>query len=150
MSNNYPSEIRTVNVIRYITPLREGGSLPAIVEADDGFSYVLKFRGASLYFHHSWANWETHLDKTFPAIKDHVLLDQATELEQAGELIADVLTQNTLEEIVDLIPDEWLEEESDAFSPAEKRANYVKFLSSKHSKLDLLTKEAEDARKASV
>lgn len=31
---------------RYITPLREGGSLPAIVEADDGFMYVLKFRGA--------------------------------------------------------------------------------------------------------
>lgn len=39
-------EIRTVNVIRYVTPLREGGSLPAIAEADDGFLYVLKFRGA--------------------------------------------------------------------------------------------------------
>lgn len=32
--------------MRYVTPLREGGSLPAIVEADDGFTYVLKFRGA--------------------------------------------------------------------------------------------------------
>src|SRR5688500_11457915 len=41
-----PSEIRTVNVTRYVTPLREGGSLPAIVEADDQFLYVLKFRGA--------------------------------------------------------------------------------------------------------
>jgi len=40
------AEIRTVNVTRYITPLREGGSLPAIAEADDGFMYVLKFRGA--------------------------------------------------------------------------------------------------------
>ena len=39
-------QIRTVDVTRYITPLREGGSLPAIVEADDGFMYVLKFRGA--------------------------------------------------------------------------------------------------------
>jgi hypothetical protein len=39
-------EPRTVNVIRYVTPLREGGSLPAIAEADDGFLYVLKFRGA--------------------------------------------------------------------------------------------------------
>jgi len=38
--------IRTVSVTRYLTPLREGGSLPAIVEADDGFLYVLKFRGA--------------------------------------------------------------------------------------------------------
>ncbi len=38
--------IRTINVTRYVTPLREGGSLPAIVEADDEGLYVLKFRGA--------------------------------------------------------------------------------------------------------
>jgi hypothetical protein len=40
------SPLRTVQVIRYVTPLREGGSLPAIAEADDTFLYVLKFRGA--------------------------------------------------------------------------------------------------------
>lgn len=39
-------EIRTVNVTRYIEPLREGGSLPALADADDGFRYVIKFRGA--------------------------------------------------------------------------------------------------------
>ena len=44
--NNDDLSLRTVNVIRYVTPLREGGSLPAIVEADDDFLYVLKFRGA--------------------------------------------------------------------------------------------------------
>jgi hypothetical protein len=38
--------LRTVNASRYVTPLREGGSLPAIVEADDEGLYVLKFRGA--------------------------------------------------------------------------------------------------------
>jgi hypothetical protein len=38
--------VRTVQVTRYVTPLREGGSLPAIVEADDDGMYVLKFRGA--------------------------------------------------------------------------------------------------------
>src|SRR5690554_7009450 len=38
--------LRTVTVTRYITPLREGGSLPALAEADDGTKYVLKFRGA--------------------------------------------------------------------------------------------------------
>lgn len=38
--------LRMVNVTRYITPLREGGSLPALAEADDGFKYVVKFRGA--------------------------------------------------------------------------------------------------------
>jgi HipA-like protein len=37
---------KTVTVTRYVTPLREGGSLPAIVEADDDGLYVLKFRGA--------------------------------------------------------------------------------------------------------
>jgi len=39
-------DLRTVNVTRYITPLREGGSLPALAEADDDFKYVLKFKGA--------------------------------------------------------------------------------------------------------
>lgn len=43
---NEKAGIKTVAVTRYVTPLREGGSLPAIVEADDCGMYVLKFRGA--------------------------------------------------------------------------------------------------------
>lgn len=47
MRDNTPVRtLRTVAVTRYVTPLREGGSLPAIVEADDDGLYVLKFRGA--------------------------------------------------------------------------------------------------------
>ncbi len=38
--------IRSVEATRYVTPLREGGSLPAVVEADDDGMYVMKFRGA--------------------------------------------------------------------------------------------------------
>jgi hypothetical protein len=38
--------VRTISATRYVTPLREGGSLPAVVEADDDGLYVLKFRGA--------------------------------------------------------------------------------------------------------
>jgi len=38
--------LRTVTAVRYVTPLREGGSLPAIIEADDSQLYVTKFRGA--------------------------------------------------------------------------------------------------------
>ncbi|WP_027081131.1 HipA family kinase [Luteimonas mephitis] len=38
--------MRTVAATRYVTPLREGGSLPAVVEADDDGMYVMKFRGA--------------------------------------------------------------------------------------------------------
>ena len=37
--------LRRQNIVRYIEPLREGGSLPALAEADDGFRYVVKFRG---------------------------------------------------------------------------------------------------------
>ena len=39
--------MRTVRATRYLTPLREGGSVPAIVEADDDGTYVAKFRGAA-------------------------------------------------------------------------------------------------------
>ncbi|MGI8659115.1 MAG: HipA family kinase [Candidatus Limnocylindria bacterium] len=38
--------LRSVDITRYIAPLREGSSLPALVEADDGREYVVKFRGA--------------------------------------------------------------------------------------------------------
>jgi hypothetical protein len=38
--------VRSVSATRYVTPLREGGSLPAIIEADDDGMYVMKFRGA--------------------------------------------------------------------------------------------------------
>jgi hypothetical protein len=40
------SQLRTLTATRYLTPLREGGSLPAVVEADDGELYVMKFLGA--------------------------------------------------------------------------------------------------------
>jgi hypothetical protein len=41
-----PGVLRGVNATRYVTPLREGGSLPGLVEADDEGLYVCKFRGA--------------------------------------------------------------------------------------------------------
>jgi hypothetical protein len=40
------AKLKTVTASRYVIPLREGGSLPAIIEADDDGLYVLKFRGA--------------------------------------------------------------------------------------------------------
>ncbi len=255
-------EIRTVNATRYVTPLREGGSLPAIVEADDGFLYVMKFRGAgqgkkaliaefiggemaraiglnvpemvfihlddsfsksepdeeiqdllkfsiglnlglhylsgsitydplvsiadplsaskvvildsiitnidrthkntnllnwnkelwlidhgaSLYFHHNLDNWKDHTQRTFPAIKDHVLLDKATQLEQASKEITADLSTSHIAEIISLIPDEWLIEEADKYTPAERRVIYSEFLNNRLSMIELLTKEASDAR----
>jgi hypothetical protein len=46
MCQCHNTAVRTVTVTRYVTPLREGGSLPAIVEGDDDGLYVLKFRGS--------------------------------------------------------------------------------------------------------
>lgn len=255
-------EIRTVNVIQYVQPLREGGSLPAIVHADDDFPYVLKFRGAgqgtkaliaefiggelaramglkvpelvfmhlddsfskserdeeiqdllkfsvglnlglhflsgaitydplvsetdaltaskvvlldsiitnidrtarntnlliwnkelwlidhgaSLYFHHNWNTWETHLQRTFPNIKDHVLLEKATRLSEAAQEIRELINREVIVDIVTNIPEDWLVDEASPLSPKERRAAYIKFLMSKLSKLDVLTKEAYHAR----
>lgn len=255
-------EIRTVNVTRYVTPLREGGSLPAIVEADDGFLYVMKFRGAgqgkkaliaeviggelaraiglnmpelvymelddsfsksegdeeiqdllkfsvglnlglhflsgaitydplvtevdgltaskvvlldaiitnidrtakntnllswnkelwlidhgaSLYFHHNWGSLEQHLARTFPMIKEHVLLPKASKLKEAGEEIEKALTPEVLAHIVKLIPDDWLIEDSIDVSVEDRRNGYLTFLKKKLSMIDSLIKEAEDER----
>lgn len=259
-------ELRHANVIRYVTPLREGGSMPAIIDADDGFPYVLKFRGAgqgkkaliaevlggemaraiglrmpelvflyldnsfsqtepdeeiqdllkfsvglnlglhylagaitydplvstaepmeaskvvlldsiitnidrthrntnllnwkrelwlidhgaSLYFHHAWTGWEAHAQRNFPAIKDHVLLQKATELSKAAEEIKAVLTPEFIAAVVALLPNDWLAEEGREVSPAEKRAVYTKYLNIRIAKLEALTKEAQDARNAAL
>lgn len=248
-------ELRTVNVIRYVTPLREGGSLPAIVEADDGFSYVIKFRGAgqgkkaliaeliggelaraiglkvpelvfmnldqsfsqtepdeeiqdllkfsvglnlglhylsgsitydptasevdafdaalvvlldsiimnidrtvkntnllvwnkelwlidhgaSLYFHHNWLNWKNYLDRTFPQVKDHVLLEKSEDLAKAAEVIASSLDKAKLEDIVNQIPDDWLGE-------GEDKSVYVQLLSRRVGMLAQLVIEAQNSK----
>jgi hypothetical protein len=258
--------LRTVNITRYVTPLREGGSLPAIVEADDGFLYVLKFRGAgqgvkaliaeliggelaralglkmpeivfatlddsfsktepdeeiqdllqasvglnlgvhylsgsitydpivkmieptiaskivlldyiltnvdrtprntnmlmwhkelwlidhgaSLYFHHSWENWEEQSKRAFSAIKDHVLLAQANEIEAVVEEFCATLTPQLIHEIVNLIPDEWLSDYSVLDSPDERRRIYTQFIETRVKMIDSVIKEIENARKSTI
>jgi hypothetical protein len=255
-------EIRSVDVVQYIQPLREGGSLPAIVKADDEFLYVLKFRGAgqgkkaliaeliggelaraiglkvpelvfmnlddsfsktepdeeiqdllkfsvglnlglhflsqaitydplvsnvdslsaskvvlldsiisnidrtakntnllswykelwlidhgaSFYFHHNWETWKDHLTRTFPFVKNHVLLQKAAHLTEAAKEIRLLLTQDIIEEIVSKIPEEWLLDESDPLSPKEMRTAYIEFINARLNKIELLVKEAKDAR----
>ncbi len=236
--------LRTVNAVRYVTPLREGGSLPAIIEADDDGIYVLKFRGAgqgtkaliaelisgeiaraiglrvpeivfvkldadlarteadpeisdlikksaglnlaldylpgsvmfnpvvdipdehlastivwfdafvtnvdrtirntnmlmwhrnlwlidhgaSLYFHH---NWENYLEKSrdpFSLIKNHVLLKSAKHLKEIDEEISSKITPEIIRNIVDTIPNEWLDGDSTFKSPDENRNAYNNYL----------------------
>jgi len=63
--------------------------------------------GASFYFHHDWKSWENHLSRTFPLIKDHVLLQGATKLKEASKEIQDLISRDKVIEIVSKIPEEW-------------------------------------------
>lgn len=243
--------LRTVRATRYVTPLREGGSLPAIVEADDEGTYVLKFRGAgqgrkalvaelvagevgrllglrvpelvlvdldpemgrsepdpeiqdllrasaglnlaldylpgslgfdpvvetpdsllasrilwfdalvtnvdrtprntnllvwhgevwlidhgaALYFHHDWPPTDEELRararRPFAAARGHVLLSYADRLEEVDHESASLLTPETLGAVVDLIPDEWLEDERGFATPEDVRAAYLAFFAAR-------------------
>lgn len=259
-------ELRTVNVIRYISPLREGGSLPALAEADDGFKYVVKFRGsghgtkmlvseliggavahtlgfrvpemvfinldeafgrtegdeeiqdllqgsrglnmglhflsgaltfdpvvttvddktasqlvwmdalltnvdrtikntnmlmwhkelwiidhgASLYFHHSWVNWEKYALSPFVQVKDHVMLPYASLLDEVDAEFKKILTPEKITEIVSLLPDDWLHWGGTEESPADIREVYINFLNERLKHSDIFIKEAQNARKTLI
>lgn len=254
-------ELRTVNVTRYVTPLREGGSLPAIAGADDDFLYVVKFRGAgqgvkaliaeliggeiaralgfkipeivfanldtafgrtepdeeiqdllkasvglnlglhylsgaitfdpavtvvdpklasqivwldclltnvdrtprntnmltwnkelwlidhgaALYFHHSWDNWKEQAVRPFLQVKDHVLLPRADQLELVDAEFISILTPQLIQDIVSLIPDDWLKDEWQE-EPNDVRSVYAQFLETRIAASDIFVKEAEHAR----
>lgn len=252
---------RTVNVLRYILPLREGGSLPALAEADDDFKYVLKFRGAghgvkmlisefiggkiteilglrlpelvfinldedfgrteadeeiqdllkssvglnlglhylseaiafdssmkvdadlaskivwldafttnidrthkntnllmwhkelwvidngaSFYFHHSWQNFDTAAKTPFKYVKDHVLLSQASKINDADAFAKTVLNENVFTEIVNAIPTDWLEWNDADETPDEIREVYFQFLKTRLENSEIFVKEIQDAR----
>lgn len=264
--NNSELALRSVKVTRYVTPLREGGSMPAIAEADDGFLYVLKFRGAgqgtkaliaeiiggeiaralgfkvpeivfasldeafgriepdeeiqdllraseglnlalhylsgaitfdpvvttidarlasqivwldclltnmdrtarntnmliwhkelwlidhgaSLYFHHSWQNWKEQALRPFVLIKDHVLLPWATELEQVDREFTSILTPELIAAVANLIPAEWLTDESSFDHAEEHRQAYIHFLETRVANSAIFVKAAQDAKAALI
>ena len=59
-------------------------------------------------FHHSWINWEKQAVSPFAFIKDHVLLPQATQIEKRDEELKPLVTDEFIDKLVNLIPDEWL------------------------------------------
>lgn len=84
--------------------------------------------GASLYFHHSWSGWEERIHAPFPRIKDHVLLHVAGDLEEADRELLPRLNEEILREIVDALPDAWLEGEDEFASLSDHRDAYVRYL----------------------
>ncbi len=260
------TKLRTVDVTRYVTPLREGGSLPAIAEASDDFKYVLKFRGAghgtkaliaeliggeiaralglpvpelvfcnldeafgrtepdeeiqdllqasqglnlglhylsgainfdpvvttiepklasqivwldafitnvdrtfrntnmlmwhkelwlidhgaSLYFHHSFDDPEGHAKTPFALIKDHVLLPQASLLEETDAEYKALLTEAKLQAIVGLLPEDWLQWEELDMSPQRIREVYLQFLLTRLNNSSTFINQAQHARQALI
>lgn len=247
--------------MRYILPLREGGSLPALAEADDDFKYVLKFRGgghgvkmlisellggkiaevlglripelvfanldmdfgrteadeeiqdllkfseglnlglhylsgalaydasvpvepelaskivwfdafttnidrtykntnlliwhkelwiidngASFYFHHNWQNFDSAAKSPFKYVKDHVLLPCASELDAADVFAKTVLNDEIFRQIVNLIPEEWLQWTDTDETPEEIREIYYQFLKTRLEHSEIFVKEAKNAR----
>ena len=254
--------MRTVNAARYVTPLREGGSLPAIIEADDDGMYVLKFRGAgqgtkaliaeliageiaraaglpvpelvfvaldpeiaktepdpeiqdlirasggvnlgldylpgsvmfdpvaekpdadlasrivwfdayvtnvdrtprnanmlmwhrklwlidhgaALYFHHSWTNMDQRARDPFALIKEHILLPFAGAIEAADQAMTALITGDVIKEVVDLVPDDWMKENSPFNTMAENRKAYVEYLTRRLDEPRNFVEEAIRAR----
>lgn len=259
--NTIGPHIREVNITRYVTPLREGGSLPGLVEADDGFLYVIKFRGAgqgvkaliadfiggelaraagiktpelvfahlseafgrmepdeeiqdllkaseglnlgghylagsitydpvvnritpelaskvvwldafltnvdrtvkntnmlmwnkdlwlidhgaSLYFHHAWDNWEEQAVKPFVMIKDHVLLKQATMLREVHDDMMRVITEDTIEAVLNQLPESWLSTANQHLSADETKRVYKQYLLNRRAHSETFLNEAVHA-----
>ena len=83
--------------------------------------------GASFYFHHSWQNFDT-AENTFQICKDHVLLPQASKLDEADVFAKSVLNDEVFKAIVNLIPEDWLQWNDADESPEEIREIYFNFL----------------------
>ena len=116
--------------------------------------------GAALYFHHSWEN-DLHLSlekakqqaiRPFVPIKDHVLLPQASRLDEVDTIAHDTLTPAVISAIVGLLPDEWLTGPGwpPDESPENIRSVYTQFLTTRIAASGIFTKEAQHARQALV
>lgn len=106
--------------------------------------------GASLYFHYSWTNWQAHALSTFPQIKNHVLLPQATLLAQVNKDLKDRLPLEKIIDIIQTIPDDWLIWDGNDESPQQKRDVYIQFFKDRINHSELFVKEAQDARKTLI
>ena len=104
--------------------------------------------GASLYFHHSWQDWQ-QAERPFPKIKDHVMLPLASKLTEADAIFRLILTPEKIQSIVSLVPDEWLTDS--AFETAEEhRKAYMQFLNTRIQHADFFVNEAQYARESII
>ena len=84
------------------------------------------------------------------AIKDHVLLAQASEIDAVVEEFSATLTPKLINNVVNLIPDEWLSDYSVLNSPDERRQVYAQFIETRVKMIDSVIKEIHNARKSTI
>ncbi|HEU4673854.1 MAG TPA: HipA family kinase [Candidatus Limnocylindrales bacterium] len=84
--------------------------------------------GAALYVHHTWRDPDAHARQPFPRLRDHLLLPQAGSLADADARLAPRLTRELVDEVVGLVPDEWLVADGRFEDAATARAAYVRYL----------------------
>lgn len=103
--------------------------------------------GASLYFHHSWGDWEKAAKSTFEYAKDHVLLPRTTpeSLHNVNTYLKKLITPATLAAIVSTLPVEWLQWSGSGLTPTQIREVYAGFLTVRLENSDLFLNEAKDA-----
>lgn len=102
--------------------------------------------GASLYLQHTWTDIETRARTPFPQIRDHVLLPIAGSIAEAGSRLRPLVTPDVIAELVDAIPDDWLEDHRPFSSVNELRRAYRDLLATRLSAADGFEAAADAAR----
>ena len=104
------------------------------------------FRSAALFVHHDWASMHTKFESPFVEIQHHILLPWASEIKEAAAIAREKLTPALLAAIVGEVPDGWLESIPGGLSAADRRADYLAFLSRRLEASHIFEQEAAHAR----
>jgi len=102
--------------------------------------------GSCLYFHHDWNDYLGRSQTPFSHIKEHTLLPFASALDEADAVLRTRLTPEVIREVVDLVPDRWLNGEPRFAGNAEHRQAYADYLLSRLEASHVFVEEARNAR----
>jgi hypothetical protein len=102
--------------------------------------------GASLYFHHAWTDMDQRSKDPFRLIKEHILLSFASALETVDDAMTASITKDVIKGIVDLVPDDWMKDNSPFSTTAENRQAYVDYLTRRLDEPRHFVEEAIRAR----
>jgi hypothetical protein len=98
--------------------------------------------GAALYFHHDWPSLQKKIESPFTEIGQHILLPWATEIEEAAAIAHGRLPCEVLTEIVNMVPDEWLESIPGVLSARQRQTGYLDFFTWRLASSHIFEQEA--------